>query len=569
MTDDEGCTDDFNGGNWVKITDTTCLRIGYEMKEDTTNLGLFPFPFVTMNDSTAASAAVCVSDKATNGELTAAVTLLCDLGTDLSTSNEITLSRISQNDRANVIYFGLADNTSDDLLAKLEQPIPENGAVLQRVSSDGREYLLCVARDDDALLEAARFLSDANRVKQATGSCIVVYSYESQSYIEAANASSLALDGVYRLTDVLGKGATFTGPFEQTVVMYLPVADDYALSSEARFTFNIRYSANLDFSRSLMTVYWGSDIPLYSTRLTEENAAGQTISFAPPADAIGTNYTYVTVVFDLEIQDLVCTERDMNTPWAYIAGDSTFYLPSGSNSTLSLKNLPAPFQSNSTMNDVLFILPDEPTAGELTLTARTAGLLGSGSSPYGKLRVIRAADFKENDADHNLVVIGLGRNNAFIRKINDKLSFRYNDSYSGVSSNDRLIISEDYASEVGSIQLLTSPYSADRAMLVLTAPQSNGLTAVTGRISTAVNRWSLAKDTVLVDSHGRVSSYQFAVSTAPTNATGDEKPTIMTVIAQNREPMTLLIIGLSCMILALLGVVLVLLRVRKHNRGRD
>lgn len=46
LTDDEGCKDDYNGANWVKIADTTCLRIYYEISDDADELYMYPYPFV-------------------------------------------------------------------------------------------------------------------------------------------------------------------------------------------------------------------------------------------------------------------------------------------------------------------------------------------------------------------------------------------------------------------------------------------------------------------------------------------------------------------------------------------
>ena len=70
----------------------------------------------------------------------------------------------------------------------------------------------------------------------------------------------------------------------------------------------------------------------------------------------------------------------------------------------------------------------------------------------------------------------------------------------------------------------------------------------------------------MVDSYGGASSYQFTVSTTLTQ--NAEKPSFADVIVQNREPMTLLLVGMGCMVVLLLAVVLLLVRVH-HRRKYD
>ena len=72
LTDDEGCRDDYNGANWVKIADTTCLRIYYEISDDADELYMYPYPFISLMNPDGAESVVAVSDAADEAELTAA-----------------------------------------------------------------------------------------------------------------------------------------------------------------------------------------------------------------------------------------------------------------------------------------------------------------------------------------------------------------------------------------------------------------------------------------------------------------------------------------------------------------
>lgn len=569
LTDDEGCTDDYNGANWVKLEESTCLRVYYDIAENAQELAMYPYPFLSLMDASAENCAVAVSDAAENGEVSAALMLVAGLGAELSEKNDLLFTTIGQCDRDHVIYVGMVRNTPQELLALLDQEVPPTGALIQRVQAGEKEYLLIITNEEAALLEAVRLLADSTRVEQLHGTTAYVSVGEAETYINASDVSALALEGQYTFKDVLGHGASFTGPFQQVVTMYLPVAADYTLSSESRFSFNIRYSENLDFDRSLMTVYWGSSIPLHSRKLSREGAAGETVTFSVPADAIGASGTSMTIVFDLEIKELDCTVRSMNTPWAYITEDSTLYLPQGESTTLSLSNRPAPFQRQSRLNDILLILPDDLQADEMNLAGRILAMLGAGGNPYGTLDVIRASQFSGTaHQDHNLIAVGRGEDNAFLKAVNGKLYFQYDENMKAFQSNSKLIMNDAFANEAGTLQLLPSPYAPERALLVATAPGESGIAALTAQVSEEVKRWSLTREAVVVDGYGKASSYQFT-SLAGTTASAAEKPTFTQVVVENREPMMMLLIGLGSMALLLLGSVIVMIRASKRRRNEE
>ena len=567
LTDDEGCRDDYNGANWVKIADTTCLRIYYEISDDADELYMYPYPFISLMNPDGAESAIAVSDAADEAELTAAMMLTAGMGNSLSNVNHMTLCRLSEANRKNILYVGLKKNTPEALLSLLSQSVPASGALIQRVVDGETSYLLIVAEEEAALSEAAALLSDTARVAQLHTNHTHVSVGEAQQYALASETSGLTLAGQYTIKDISGNGISFSGPFTQRMTIYLPVAKDYVLSSESRFSFDIRYSENLDFDRSLVTFYWGTNIPLYSHKLTKEGATGETLTFSVPADAIGEAGTSMTVVFDLEIKDLDCTVRSMNTPWAYIAANSSLYLPSGESTALNLANLPAPFQRASRMNQVVLILSDDATATEMTLAGRIMAMLGAGSTPYGSLQVIHASSFQEaRYGNSNLIVVGLSDKNSVLQQLNSYLHFPYTADMTALAQSTKLIMTEDYAREAGALQLIKSPYSETMAVLTASAATQQGLENLMASLSTERSRWALGKEALLVDSYGEASTYQFTVTTSLSQNT--EKPSFTDVILKNREPMTLLLVGMGCMVVLLLAVVLVLVRIH-HRRKYD
>lgn len=565
LTDDEGCKDDYNGANWVKIADTTCLRIYYEISDDADELYMYPYPFVSLMDATGANSAIVTSDQAEEAELTAAMMLMAGMGNSLSSQNDMEMCRLSETERKNVLYVGLKKNTPQSILNLLNQDVPATGALVQRATDGEKNYLLIIANEEDALAEGASLMSDTARVAQLHMVQTYVTVGEAAQYALASTSSGLALNGQYTIKDVLGAGMSFSGPFAQTSTIYLPVPEDYVLSSESRFSFDIRYSENLDFDRSLLTIYWGSNIPLYSHKLSKEGAVGETLTFSVPADAIGEAGSSMTIVFDLEIKDLDCTVRSMNTPWAYIAANSTLYLPQGKNTSLSLSSLPAPFQVSGKLNKTALVLSDDPTKEEMTLAGRVMAMIGAGSTPYGEFTTVTASHFSEAKFyDYNLIVVGLSEKNAAIKQMNTSLLFGYTPDMSQLAESTKLVMNSEYARNAGVIQVFTSPYSDTTSVLAVTASTQTGIDNLLEILSSERSRWSLGKEALVIDPYGGASSYQFTVTTLGTQS--DEKPSFTEVVMKNREPMILLMVGMGCMALLLIAVVLVLVRIHRRKK---
>ncbi len=565
LTDDEGCKDDYNGANWVKIADTTCLRIYYEISDDADELYMYPYPFVSLMDTTGANSAIVTSDRAEESELTAAMMLMAGLGNSLSSQNDMEMCRLSETSRSNIIYVGLKENTPESLLSLLNQEVPETGTLVQRATDGDKNYLLIISNEPAGLTEGACLMSDTARVAQLHMVQTYVTVGEAAQYALASTSSGLALNGQYTLKDVLGAGMSFSGPFAQTSTIYLPVPEDYVLSSESRFSFDIRYSENLDFDRSLLTIYWGTNIPLYSHKLSKEGAVGETLTFSVPADAIGEAGSSMTLVFDLEIKDLDCTVRSMNTPWAYIAANSTLYLPQGKNTFLSLSSLPAPFQVSGKLNKTALVLSDNPTKEEMTLAGRVMAMIGAGSTPYGEFMTVTAGHFSEAKYyDYNLIVVGLSEKNEALKQMNSALLFGYTEDMSQLAESTKLVMNSEYARNAGVMQVFASPYNETTYVLAVTATTQTGIDNLLDILSSERGRWSLGKEALVIDPYGGASSYQFTVATLGTQT--NEKPSFTEVVTKNREPMILLMVGMGCMALLLIAVVLVLVRVHRRKK---
>nr|WP_321315554.1 hypothetical protein [uncultured Ligilactobacillus sp.] len=70
--------------------------------------------------------------------------------------------------------------------------------------------------------------------------------------------------------------------------------------------------------------------------------------------------------------------------------------------------------------------------------------------------------------NHNVIVLGTPKDTPLIKKLNDKLFFKFNKKFTRLVSNEKLSIESSYGKRIGSVQLLFNPYNKNNATLVVT-----------------------------------------------------------------------------------------------------
>ena len=558
--DEEGCIDDLSGANWVRIEDSSFVTVGYEVVASGNQIRWYPYPFLSTTDGSGSGTAVAVSDAVADEELAAALLLRADLSAETDSQDDITMTTVSG-----------AETYSKKVIVSLLQNLPQqykedlpaeagdltDRAIIFCMGSGENRTMCIVSADGGCLMEAAMLLADESRVLQESTDKTYVEKGASQLMLDAIAYSDS--NTIYTLSSLAGGGLSFVGPFHQKKTIYLPFSGGYVLSGTGKIDLAFRYSENLDFSRSLITVYWG-DTPVASKKLSKENAGGDTLSFSLPADVLGATAGSIQVIFDLELPDLFCTPRMDEMPWAYVAGTSTFYLPVGKTGQLSFDNQPAPFELSNRFNALTVVIPDDMTPSELNTLGQVTALYGVNISAYGSIQAVRASAFDGNTTDRNLIVLGTYQDNALLRTLNDRLSFRYTEDGTRFASNSSLILSEDYASRIGVMQLLRSPYGEDRAILAVCAASDGAMDTMGEYLRKDSNTWKLSDDAVVFDPDGEIHTYRFLKEAAA------EKPDLKQFVENNKDTVLFGVAAVCAMALFLLAVVLVLVRMYLARR---
>lgn len=569
LYDDDGCLDDLSGANWVNISKNSMIQVGYEAKDPQHKISYYPYPFISTMDSMGDNSAIYLPEDYTESELTCAMLLRADLGTETVEEDHIslkTLDQFSADQKKNKVVVALYDKIPASLSKAMGNPTAdlEKNAMVRFVEDGrGNPVLLVTSKSEACLEEAVAMLMDESRVTQEKSSAAYIPEGAAQKMKESSKLSDLVA-GKYTVEGLVGSGLSFIGPFHQDKDIFMPFSGGYVLAEAGKVVLNFRYSDNLDFKRSLVTVYWG-DVPVYSKKLTKENAAGDTLSFTMPADVVGTTATKISIAFDLEIQDMYCTYRSDEMPWAYVSGDSTFYLPIGESSRLSFSTRPYPFQTLGLFHNAAVVVPDSMTDVELDLLGQIMGVYGDTVSPYGELKTIKAGNFSKDDADYNLIVVGTYQDNPVLADLNGSLSFQFDGGGEKFLSNDQLILSDAYGRDIGVLQLIRSPYAEGKAVLAAVGPQDKTLGYLSSFLSVEKNQWKLADDTFLVDKDLEYKSYRFLADNGSA-----AKPTLREQLEQNKNAIIFTLVSTAAMVLLLLAVVLVLLRAyRMKKQGRE
>lgn len=565
--DEAGCIDHMSDANWVNIKNTSFIKIGYEAKDDEQRISYYPYPYMSTMDQTGEHSVVAVSDQALNGELAAALLVRADLGDETVKEDRITFARyseLSQDDQSRIVFFSTLDHLPIEYQKFLPQDLEDltNQAVILSVRDDRkRPILLVLSKDEEALMEAAMLLLDESRVDQEDTWMTYVRKGTADVIKQAQAAEELSVQDS-TLEGLTGGGLSYVGPFHQSVDIQLPNASGIVLADAGKVVLSFRYSENLDFNRSLITAYWG-DIPVASKKLTLENAGGDTLTFAMPDDVIGTSATKITISFDLEIEELFCSQRADQMPWAYVTKDSSFYLPIGESEVISFDIITYPFMISNQYNHVMVVIPDNPTSIELNLLGQIAMIYGSGITSYGDLKVIRASEFTSEDSDYHIITIGNYKDNQFLAGLNENLSFQYTEDGSRFASNQQQILSDAYSSRIGILQLIESPFAKNRVILAVTGGSDEGLRNISQYVNTEKNVWKLTKDAVIIDADGETKSYTFLK-----RHTKDVSLSLKEFIKQNRDSVLFTLVATSAMLIMLLAVILFSSRMYIKKRER-
>jgi hypothetical protein len=179
-----------------------------------------------------------------------------------------------------------------------------------------------------------------------------------------------------------------------------------------------------------------------------------------------------------------CDTTGFSNPWITISDQTMIHLPAtaGANSDspllLDLKSYPNLFMTQSDLGDVAFVLP-KSNPGTWRIAGQLAYNLGRDAHPLvSNLQAVYADDIPQEVLSRNsLVVIGRASAVPLLAEINEQLPAPFDLGTDTASeSNMQIVYRIPAGMNVGYLQLLSSPYNAEKPILVLAGNSDMGVT---------------------------------------------------------------------------------------------
>lgn len=491
--------------NWLTIYDSTNVNFHYLNREPEKTLASFYDYFTGADTINNHQCAISVPNQPTNAELTAATYTLS--GFSRTITNENSVIPICQNDSDNAknsdyrIVLGLYKDLPQEFQHEVNANDLDQEAVAKIVYQNNKHYLIVTSKDSDLLIKASRYLANQELMKESDQDQVTITN-NTQTF-----TAGVKNDGDYQLTQ---QNVQLVGAGHQEATFFVNLPVNLTNASGSVIKLDMRYAKNLNFNRSLVTVYI-NNTAIGSQRLKANDADDDSLTVKVPADLALNGQFVVRVAFDLVQSGANNTvQSDGQTPWACVAPSSYAYVHSKPVLSQLFSNYPSLFLDNSAFDNLVIVKPNKMNNYYFETLSNIFNLMGSYAlSNTGKITYCTGVPDKDITENHNMIVLGTPSSTPFIKTLNKHLYMKYNSNYKYFVSNEKMSIAPSYGQHIGTAQLLRSPYNGHLAILAVTAPDSHDVMLASTQINFQKNIQQYAGDTIVVDHDNNHYSYRF------------------------------------------------------------
>ncbi|PBI10756.1 cellulose biosynthesis cyclic di-GMP-binding regulatory protein BcsB [Clostridioides difficile] len=512
---DKICQDDSNTGNWMVIHKESYISIRYKQKKVENSINEYPYPYAEIENNHKLDTTIVVPDNMTRGETTAVFNLASAFG-KITKNDDLKLdvklySEMKNWSDDNIIYIGKPENTAEeilDILSIKEQTLLSSNCIIKQVDSPynkNKKMMVVIGSNEDDLIKASNLLIENRLSNQVLSSSVLV---NKETNIKINREQKLNL-GHLTLKDLGYSDFLLEGAFNQQALFDVKIPTGKVLDDGSKIILNLRYSDNLDFEKSLVTVSI-NDVIVGSKKLDRSHSNNDKLELKIPKDIDNKNYYQVKLTFNLSIKNSNCVTRESNNPWAYVSNNSYLALSTKENETLSFENYPYPFVRDDEFNDLTVIMPDYSGSQAMTWMFRLGVTLGANiNSHNGNINVNRGKEFSDKYKDTNIVVFGVPHNNSVIKMLNNNLNIKFDKNYSNFISNDKISFIDDYGKNISTIQLIKSPYNNQKNIMVISSMNEKNLYLGMDYLLNKSKVNDLKGDTLIIDEYGEVEDLAY------------------------------------------------------------
>ncbi|WP_394867332.1 cellulose biosynthesis cyclic di-GMP-binding regulatory protein BcsB [Paraclostridium bifermentans] len=560
---DKICRDDSNTANWLVIHKQSDIELNYSLKSNSNEIKDYNSIFTNIGNEEYVDTTFVLPDKYNSNELSSIMNLSLNMGQKLKADNfklDVKLKSNLKEYNNNIIYVGGTNDTSTDflnLLSNDEKNQAKNKAVIKQVISPfnkDKRMILIISDNSKALENATKLICNNELLNELNSSSFIIDETKDVSEIKKDTKNKLTLNDL-GYNDFLLKG-----PFSQETNFDVSIPKNKISTAGSILNLKFRYAKNLDFGRSLVTVYV-NDKPISSKKLSLEKADNDNLEVNLPTDVLGKNYYKIKVVFNLELKDLMCVTRDTDNPWAYILDSSFIKFDFKDNNSLNFKSYPYPFIDNQQANDINVVVSKNLNSSDLSNIANIIGNMGR-DEVYntGNLNVLTDSEFLNTNKKGNLIVIGTPDDNSILKDINKDLYIKFDKNFSGFENNDKIKFLDDkYSKQLSTIQLINSPYSKSNSAIIVSSLDKNSLSSSVRYLSDNNLTSDLKGDAAVVNRDGGIQDINFKE-----NNTKDEEPEDnSTKFKLEKSSLTFILIAGFLFLTVIISAILLILKYRK------
>ncbi|KPI54530.1 cell wall anchor protein [Clostridioides difficile] len=512
---DKICQDDSNTGNWMVIHKESYTSIRYTQKNMGNSISEYPYPYSEVEDKLNLDTTMVVPDNMTRGESTAVFNLASEFGKTTKNDNlklNVKLySEMKNWSEDNIIYVGKPENTAEEILNILstkEQTLLSSNCIIKQVDSPynkNKKMMVIIGSNEEDLIKASNLLVENKLSNQVLSSSVIV---NKNTNVKTNEQQELNLSHL-TLKDLGYSDFLLEGAFNQQALFDVKIPKGKILDYGSKIVLNLRYSDNLDFEKSLVTVSI-NDVVVGSKKLDRSHSNNDKLELKIPKDIDNKDYYQVKLAFNLSLKNQNCITRESNNPWAYVLNSSYLELSTKDKESLSFESYPYPFVKDDEFNDLTVIMPDYSGSQAMTWMSRLGVNLGASINSYkGNINVIRGKEFNNKYKDTNIIVFGVPLNNSVIQMLNDNLNIKFNKSYSTFLSNDKISLIDGYGKDISAIQLIKSPYNNQKNILVISSINEKNLYLGMDYLLNKSKVNDLKGDTITIDEYGEVEDLSY------------------------------------------------------------
>ena len=485
------CNYDINAR--VIINPSSFFDLVFEESSPELNLSHLPSPFYLENSFIPDSTLVVISDNPSALEIQAALNVIAGFGSMIGASYSMDLITVSQlNGIDPTLYHMIFIGTPDQLgvLSEVNFQMPiangkfanmppeseEDGIVQLALSpwNPNKVIMMVSGNSGEAIVKAGQAVSSGR---------IFIYENPTLAFVSNVQVLSETLPIVEDLTfenlGYVSETLSGIGVNSQEFIFY--VSKEQVLTKDGSIDLVYYHSGLLDYGVSSFSVDLNGQV-IASIPFSKESEQVTTLHIKVPAGTLRFGENRLDVSASMLIVPS-CDISGFSDPWLTVSNQSSVHLPVVTGTSLAvpllkdLKFFPELFVTHSDLGDIAFIFPKSDSAS-WKIGGKLAYNLGRQFNPLiANLQAAYADDVPQNIHDtKSMIILGLASEVPFLNEFNDMLPAPFDMSNNTASERQMQVVYRiPTGVSVGYIELLLSPFNAEKSILVVSGNDRNGV----------------------------------------------------------------------------------------------